>query len=130
MKHTSWKIYAVAISLLTLYAYISAPFEGATDWIDFAVTIVALTGLMMFAFLRKFLVKPFWGLAAFGFTGWTIYYFFFSPYATNPIQLDTIISVVLQLPIVAALFIYGFGASYIWKAPPEKDSQGQDGSEG
>jgi hypothetical protein len=125
MKNSFWKTYAVVMGILTAYSYMMAPFSSALIWADFAANIVAFTGLLMFAFQRKFLVKPFWGFCALAFVGWLVYYYGFSSEAVKPDEvIYALINVAIMLPMILALFIYGFGAKAIWQATESDDSQG------
>ncbi|MDP2892443.1 MAG: hypothetical protein Q8O09_04835 [Bacillota bacterium] len=125
MKHIFWKIYAVIIGVMLAYGFIGMPLNSVFRWVDFAMFIIALTGLIMFAFLKKFLIKPFWAFYGIAFVGWMVYSYGFSP---DAVKADEIIYAVMDIaifaPMVVSLFLYGFGAKYIWQAP-EKNEDGK-----
>ena len=138
MKRGPWKAYAVIIALVMVIHFVSVHFDSTLVWMEFVINMVAMCGLVMFAFARKFLFKFFWSLFALGYVAWLIYFYGFSPSKAD--DTDKVFSMLLllgtYLPMVGALFMYGYGARYIWKMPDsagdnnegeKKDDDGNDG---
>ncbi len=130
MKRGPWKVYAVITAMVMVYHFASIRFDTTLIWLEFAINIVALCGLVMFAFARKFLFKFFWSLFALGYVAWLIYFYGFSPYkAADTEQLfSTLLLLGFYLPMVGALFMYGYGARYIWKMPDTSNDDNENNS--
>jgi hypothetical protein len=133
MKRGQWKVYAVIVALVMVIQFVSTPFDTSLEWVKFTVNMVALCGLVMFAFARKFLIKFFWSLFALGYVGWLIYLYGFSPQkvSDNDKVLSMLLNLGFYLPMIGSLFMYGYGARYIWNMPdPPSDEGGENGDSG
>lgn len=123
-SHAVWKAFFWIALLLTVVSAVSValiPVMTLLDWIDFAVSVVALAGLGGLAFQKALGRRRFW-IAFFAFcTLWSAVYAVALPLLGVPLYGQVItmdagfaISFVFTVMMLVALYVYALRAEHLW----------------
>lgn len=103
------------------------------DYVDLTLFFVNLTGLYGYVFRKRIAGAPWWRLACGTYLLWFIAYEYVLPFGFGLVRygeqpalgIDTLISAALSIPMIVALYLYGFRSDDIWNPgpPPEEKFQ-------
>jgi hypothetical protein len=130
MHRNWWKAYfflalaiAVAIMALPLYVYEEGPSTDWRDWMDVPLYMMQLIGLFGFAYWRRIGAPVVWQIVFLGslaYSGWSWFSMATDPDLLNAghealIVLSILGSLLLEAPLLIALFLYGFKCRALWR---------------
>lgn len=115
-----WKIYFWFLLILVLPGYLQV-FSRPWQIIEFISFIMAMIGLFAFSWRKKMLTQIFWRVFLPLYTIWHLscQYFLYMPQTTPYPSLgglsQIILAIIIWLPLVIALYLYGFKRAELWK---------------
>ncbi len=125
MRSAVWKFYFWMILALDMVSFVMPLDRRAWEFIETGLFLVALCGLFGYCWERRIVARLFWQVFLVVFLGWLLVYFFIIPSpvrqaSTAGLAEPTIIALVavtalLHVPLVWALFAYGFRRGDIWE---------------
>jgi hypothetical protein len=132
MNRVWWKAYfflAVALTVLVILFPLLVDDEAVTDWSEWwhvPLYVVQLVGLFGFAFWRRIAMPRFWQIAFIASVAYETYSFYstvvetgFPTFFGNFFFAAVIgVSLLLQAPLLIALFLYGFRCHDLWNHSP------------
>lgn len=119
-----WKIYFIFVLILSLPSYMSYGTMRAWDIIDFIVFIPSIAGLFGFCWSKRLLNQQFWKSFFIVCIVWNIYYQYFVPMPQvmdeflNKGMSQSLLATITWIPfipMVIALYLYGFKKEKLWK---------------
>jgi hypothetical protein len=125
MKTLLWKYYFWAVLALDVISFVM-PFERRIwEMAEIGFFLVALAGLFGYCWEKQMVSRLFWQIFFVAFLCWIPLYFFVLPPIpvqaslgkTPPLTLFTLaaVTVLVHVPLFAALFLYGFKRRDIWE---------------
>ena len=119
-----WKIYFwILVVLLALY-HASVGFPRIWEFIDLIHNIIAIVGLFGFCWERKIFTRLFWKIFLIVCIIWFLLYQYYIPeiqrvYVAPAPQwfglFDRVFSLVMNILLFVALYLYGFRRTYLWQ---------------
>lgn len=119
-----WKIYfGILVIILALY-HPSVGFPRIWEFIDLIHNIIAIVGLFGFCWERKIFTRLFWRIFLIVCIIWILLYQYYIPeiqrvYVAPAPQwfglFDRVFSLVMNILLLVALFLYGFRRSELWE---------------
>ena len=115
-----WKIYFWFLLVLVLPRYLQG-FSRLWQVIEFICFVAAMIGLFAFSWQKKMFTWIFWRafLPLYTIGHLFFQYFLYMPQTTPDVGFgvlpQTILATILWLPLVIALYLYGFKRTELWK---------------
>ncbi len=122
MKMIGWKIYFGFLLILSIPSYTHYGLPRHWGVIDFIIYILATIGLFGFCWSKKIFTKNFWKILLPICIIWNIFYQYFIPLMPEVAKLSPKIPRVVlatiiwipYIPLVIALYLYGFKNTELW----------------
>ena len=117
-----WKIYFWFILIFSVLAYLAQGLPRTWEVVDILVMALAIIGLATFCWKKKVFGELFWKVFLVVFLAWNVFYQYFLPRLQEPPDLVELpqpivatIEFITFIPLIVALFFYGFKKTELWK---------------